>query len=151
MSQCWPEGALRAHLDGELAPEEMGRVAAHLNECAACARGSAELAARAQRVQDWMAELPAPQLDWVAPAAHRAPANRRWIGLAAALAAGLILAGWLRPRPRAEAPISAPVIAAVKPPEPVVAVSSPPPITSPPAPSSPRPRKARHSMPAPRN
>ncbi|HXB72775.1 MAG TPA: zf-HC2 domain-containing protein [Candidatus Acidoferrales bacterium] len=110
MSQCWPEGALRAQLDHELAPEEMERVAAHLGECAACARLSSELAARAQHVGEWLSALPealpAPPLEWVTPATRRANwsrtpmAGRRWIGLAAALAAGLVLAALLLPRHR---------------------------------------------------
>ena len=104
MSQCWPEGALRAQLDHELAPEEMDRVAAHLGECAACARLSSELAARAQRVGECLSALPealpAPPLEWVTPAPRRTAAGRRWIGLAAALAAGLVLAALLLPRHR---------------------------------------------------
>ena len=36
MNQCWPEGALRAYLDGELPPQDMQAVAAHLGKCAAC-------------------------------------------------------------------------------------------------------------------
>jgi anti-sigma factor RsiW len=103
MSQCWPEGALRAQLDRELAPDEMDRVTAHLGECAECARLSAELAARAQRVGAWLqelpgalpAELPAPPLEWVAA---QATGGRRWIGVAAALAAGLVLAALSLPR-----------------------------------------------------
>jgi len=106
MSRCWPEGALRAHLDRELAPEEMDRVAAHLGECGECARLSVELAARAERVGAWLEALPealaAPPLEWVTPAPRRANgspmAGRRWIGLAAALAAGLVLAALLLPR-----------------------------------------------------
>src|SRR5450432_2712374 len=112
MSRCWPEGALRAHLDRELAPEEMDRVAAHLGECGECARLSVELAARAERVGAWLEALPealaAPPLEWVTPAPRRANgspnwsrtpmAGRRWIGLAAALAAGLALAALLVPR-----------------------------------------------------
>jgi hypothetical protein len=124
MSQCWPEGALRAQLDRELAPDEMDRVTAHLGECAECARLSAELAARADRVGAWLEELPAvlpvPELVWVAPAPRRTTAGRRFLGanstagLAAALAAGLVLAALLLPRHRepaagpAHAVVSAP-------------------------------------------
>ena len=114
MSRCWPEGALRAHLDRELAPEEMDRVAAHLGECAECARLSVELAARAERVGTWLEALPVPQLEWTTPVPRRANwsrdpmAGRRWIGLAAALAAGLVLAAWLLPHHRnaVTAPVS---------------------------------------------
>src|SRR5450432_784560 len=110
MSQCWPEGALRAHLDCELAPEEMERVSAHLGQCAECARLSAKLAGRAKRVGMWLESLPAalpvpatetvPAMKWVAPAPRRA-AGRRWIGwaagLSAALAAGLAVTSLILP------------------------------------------------------
>ena len=33
MTHCWPQGALRAYLDGELPAGDMQRVAAHLGEC----------------------------------------------------------------------------------------------------------------------
>jgi hypothetical protein len=105
MSQCWPAGALRAHLDRELAPEEMDRVVAHLGECAQCAQLSTELAARAERVGAWLQELPEvlpgalpmPEVAWVTHSPVRAFAGRRWVGLAA-LAAGLILAALFLPR-----------------------------------------------------
>ena len=113
MSQCWPEGALRAHLDRELAPEEMERLTAHLGECAECARRSAALAARAACVDAWMELLPAPQMQWVPPAPRPAAWPRKWIAVAAALAAGVALAVWLRPKH--ENPVPAPVIAVTPP------------------------------------
>jgi hypothetical protein len=125
MSQCWPEGALRAQLDRELAPEEMDRVAAHLAECPECARLSGELAARAERVGAWLQELPEvlpgalpmPEVAWVAPEPRRANGSRApisgrwWIGLAAA--AGLILAALFLPRHQGADTVSGPAPLAV--------------------------------------
>lgn len=112
MSRCWPEGALRAHLDRELTPEEMELVATHLEQCADCARLSTELAMRAERVEDWMDALPVPQLAWVTPAPRRVAAGGRWIGLAAALAAGVLMAAWLLPSHNAKIEPPAPVATA---------------------------------------
>jgi len=96
MSQCWSEGALRTYLDRELPPPEMELVAAHLAECAQCAGMSGNLAARAARVAVWMEALPTPEL--AAPTPRRSMARRRWIGLAAAIAAGLAVAAIVLPR-----------------------------------------------------
>src|ERR1019366_8794462 len=58
MTQCWPEGALRAYLDGELPSEDMQRVAAHLGDCTVCDGLCRELAARAAHVSALMELLP---------------------------------------------------------------------------------------------
>jgi len=117
MSECWPVGALRAQLDRELPPDEMDRVAAHLGECAECARLSRELATRAEWLGVWMNELPSPELDWRVAAPRRAAAGSRWIGLAAGLAlAGLALAAWLLPRYRDVAIVAPPVVISAPPP-----------------------------------
>src|SRR2546425_5117246 len=96
ITQCWSEGALRAYLDRELPAQDMELAAAHLAQCAECAGLSMDLAARARRVAVWLEALPEP--DVLVPVAMPRPtvARRRWIGLAAALAAGLVL---LLPRP----------------------------------------------------
>ena len=60
MKQCWPEGALRAYLDGELPPEAMRSVAAHLDECPECGRLHAEMSVRASFVSGLMDTLATP-------------------------------------------------------------------------------------------
>jgi hypothetical protein len=96
MSQCWPEGALRTYIDRELPAPDMELVTAHLAECAKCAGISRNLAARAARVAVWMDALP--ELDFAGPMPKRAIGGRRWIGLAAAIAAGLAVAAMVLPR-----------------------------------------------------
>jgi anti-sigma factor RsiW len=123
MTQCWPEGALRAYRDGELPAEEMRRVAAHLKDCAECEGLSSELAARAAHVSALMELLPecGEPLPWPGRAARAPHRRRNWAGIALALAAGLALAAYLLPdrRPRgaivqpAPAPAPLPVAAAV--------------------------------------
>ncbi len=140
MSQCWPEGALRAYLDRELPPEDMHLVAAHLGECADCEELSKELAGRAARVGAWLEALPEvlPQAEpgtpvaWVVrPEPRRATAGWRWIGLAAALAAGLVWAALLAPRRNPVAPLPAvvdpgPLAASTEKSDPPVAQAAPP-------------------------
>ena len=113
MKQCWPEGDLRAYLDGELPPEARQHVAAHLPGCGACSRRYAELSARAARVSDLMAGLPAivpqgtPRLD-LAPAR-----GRSWAWAALPLAAALAMAFAMLPRHRATVPQAPPTPAVV--------------------------------------
>jgi hypothetical protein len=111
MTQCWPEGALRAYLDRELSTEDTRRVAAHLGECPACDGLCTELAARAAHVSALLEVLP----EWseAMPQPVR-PAKRRvnWVGVAAALAAGLAVAAYLAPHghpPRARVVPARPV------------------------------------------
>jgi anti-sigma factor RsiW len=108
MSQCWSEGALRTYLDRELPPPDMELVAAHVAECAECARMSRNLAARAGRVAVWMEALRA--LETAAPAPRRSITRRRWIGLAAAMAAGLAVAAMVLPRHRDVVKAPAPTV-----------------------------------------
>ncbi|HTP30718.1 MAG TPA: zf-HC2 domain-containing protein [Candidatus Acidoferrales bacterium] len=111
MNQCWPEGALRAYLDGELSPDEMRTVAAHLNECAACERAHLELSARAGQVAGLMsslAEVPAPRPLWV-----RQAGSWRWTAAAVAVAAGLAIATVLVPKPAVRRPAPAAVLGPV--------------------------------------
>ena len=114
MTQCWPEGALRAYLDGELPVEDMQRVAAHLGNCTVCEGLCTELSARAAHVSalmellpEWGAAMPRPAS--LARAPHR---RRRWAGIAVALAAGLALAAYLLPdrHPREAAVLPAPAL-----------------------------------------
>ena len=118
ITQCWSEGALRAYLDRELPAQDMELVAAHLAQCAECAGLSMDLAARARRVAVWLEALPEPEVIVTgSPAGGTMPrptvARRRWIGLAAALAAGLVL---LLPRPNHRAVESGPSVAVGPPP-----------------------------------
>src|SRR5437899_2558257 len=123
MTQCWPEGTLRAYLDRELPSEEMQRVAAHLGECTVCDGLCTELAARAAHVSALMELLP----EWIAPAPRAAvvPAKRpNWIGIAVAVAACLALAAYLLPnRRQREVAVAAPPAIA---PAPTVAFARPP-------------------------
>src|ERR1019366_300177 len=149
MTQCWPEGALRAYLDRELPTEDMQRLAAHLGECTVCDGLCTELAARAAHVSallellpEWGEAMPRP----ASPA--RAPHRRAtWVGIAVALAACLAVAAYLIPDRRpwearvlpAPAPATPPVTAAV-------AGMTPPPAE---APVPPRPRRIRQTAPEP--
>ena len=96
MKECWSEGELRAYLDRELPPEDMERVAAHLEVCSECGDLWAELAGRAARVAALMNALPEPDRTVsIGRVPRRAKAATwRWAGAAAALAAGLA-AGFL--------------------------------------------------------
>ena len=125
MSQCWSEGALRTYLDRELPQPDMELVAAHLAECAECAGMSRNLAARAARVAVWMEALPEPEI----AAPRRVTARRRWMGLAAAIAAGLAVAAMVLPRHKDVVAAPAPSVV-LAPPAAVVADAA--------APSAPR-------------
>src|ERR1035441_6002741 len=155
MTQCWPEGALRAYLDRELPTEDMQRLAAHLGECTVCDGLCTELAARAAHVSallellpEWGEAMPRP----ASPA--RAPHRRAtWVGIAVALAACLAVAAYLIPDRRpwearvvpAPAPAAPPVAAAV------AEIAAAP--VEPLAPQSPhrprRPRRVRQTAPEP--
>ena len=146
MTQCWPEGALRAYLDRELPTEDMQRVAAHLGKCTVCDGLCTELAARAAHVSALLELLP----EWSGTMPRPAtPAKRRatWVGIAVALAACLAVAAYLIPDRRpwearvlpAPAPATPPVTAAV-------AGMTPPPAE---APVPRRPRRIRQTAPEP--
>jgi anti-sigma factor RsiW len=93
MKECWSEGELRAYLDRELPPEDMERVAAHVDVCSECGDLWAELAGRAARVSALMDSLPVPDRTVsISRAPRRAGSTRwRWSGAVVALAAGLVL------------------------------------------------------------
>jgi anti-sigma factor RsiW len=153
MTQCWPEGALRAYLDRELSTEDMQQVAAHLGECTACDGLCTELAARAAHVSALMEVLP----EWTAATPRPAIAVKRgvlrpnWVGIAVGLAACLALAAYLLPErtPRQVAtapPAPAPVFAA---PTVAVAAADVTPVQAVPAEASPQRRPRRVRRPAP--
>jgi len=123
MSRCWPEGELRAYLDRELTARDMDWVAEHVKRCEPCRLVCEELAGRADRVAAWLEVLPEPPTPVKIPAIPRSVGQaRRWLavgGLAAALAATLVMAPW-RPRAGSE-PVevkSAPVTKAKVTPDP---------------------------------
>src|ERR1035437_2716481 len=120
MTQCWPEGALRAYLDRELPTEDMQRVAAHLGKCTVCDGLCTELAARAAHVSALMELLPEWGEAMPRPATPASAPHRRatWVGIAVALAAGLALAAYLMPdrHPREAVALPAPVPALAAPP-----------------------------------
>jgi anti-sigma factor RsiW len=105
MKQCWPEGELRAFLDGELAPEQMAGLSAHLKECSECEGRRRELAGRAARVSVLMGGLgvETPRVATM-PVPRPRPAIRwrRWAGLAAVVAAGFVIG--LVTLPKSQAP-----------------------------------------------
>jgi hypothetical protein len=123
MSQCWSEGALRTYIDRELPPPEMELVAAHLAECAECAGMSRGLAARAARLAVWMDALPELNIgpEMAGPMPRKAIARRRWMGLAAAIAAGLAVAALVLPRHKNVAAVPAAAVAVVESHAPTVA------------------------------
>jgi hypothetical protein len=115
MKECWSVGALRAYIDRELTPEDMAKVAGHLEVCSECGDLWVELAGRAARVSSLMDALAVPERAVSIASAPRRARNTRWlwVGAAAALAAGLVL-GFV------EMPKHQPQVAVVPPPLPVV-------------------------------
>jgi len=141
MKQCWPEGDLRAYIDGELPADAMAAVAAHIEECSACGDHWAELAGRAKRVSALMESLGEPSAVVAGPRlVRRSVRGWMWIGAAAALAAGLAI-GILR-MPKREEPVAVTpppeqILQPVQAPEPAV-----PAVRSAKAALTPRPRRA---------
>jgi len=125
MTQCWPEGALRAYVDGELGAQELQQVAAHLRECAECDGAYRALAARAERVSELVDLLPQLEVETLQVPVRmpqRASARPRvgWVGAAVAMAAGLGIAAYVIPQRQAN-----PVVVAVAPPQVRAAAPSP--------------------------
>ena len=124
MRHCWPEGELRAYLDGELPSREMEHISLHLAECGSCKALCGELETRAARITDWMdglqwGRLPAGRTDFIRP--------KSWALVAAPLlcaaAVLLILIFWPAPRqPKPVAHNAAPPISKPAPPPPPVEV-----------------------------
>jgi hypothetical protein len=115
MSECRPDGVLRAFLDRELPVEELARLSAHLEQCARCSGRCRELQARGERVMELVgalaepaADVPVARLPRVPLAMPRPHVGRphlarphvgRWVAAAAALAAGWAALTLLTPKP----------------------------------------------------
>jgi hypothetical protein len=148
MTQCWPEGALRAYLDGELPAEIMPQVAAHLGECRVCDGLCRELAARAAHVSALMEMLPERGEDMPRP--MMVPRRRmNWIGVAVALAAGLAMAAYLLPDRRPRETLVRPAPRPAPPAVAAVAAATPAPPEAPEPPAPRRPRRVRPTAPEP--
>jgi anti-sigma factor RsiW len=137
MTQCWHEGELRAYLDRELSPGDMERAAAHIEECGACGRRYAEIAARAARVTASLQALGQPEtpetLVTMPAMPRRAAVSGRWMAAAGALAATVAIALVLTPKhpQRQDAVVATPPPPARTAPAP--APAAPPPATVKPA------------------
>jgi anti-sigma factor RsiW len=92
MNQCWPDGDLRAFLDGELPRESQEQVGAHLELCGGCGERYREMSQRAARVSTLMSMLPetAPSVRAIVP--PRTHHGRPWAVAALSLAAALAIA-----------------------------------------------------------
>jgi hypothetical protein len=111
MKQCWPEGSLRAYLDGELAPEEMRQVAAHLEECPACGGLHGELSVRASHVAGLMDTLTVPVAQPMRKkVVARTSGSWAWTGAAVALAAGLAIAAMVLPKQEPRRVVQVPAV-----------------------------------------
>lgn len=114
MKECWSEGELRAFIDRELPAEEIQAIAAHLEVCSECGDLWAELAGRASRVSALMHELAEPEPVGAVPRMPRRSAPRwRWAGVAAALAAGVILGIAMLPKRAAQVAVAPPTAPAM--------------------------------------
>jgi hypothetical protein len=148
MTQCWPEGALRAYLDGELPTGDMPQVAAHLGECRACDGLCRELAARAAHVSALMELLP--ERGEAMPRPLGVPRRRaNWIGVAVALAAGLAVAAYLLPDRHPREAVVRPAPTPAPPAVAAVAAIAPAPAQTPEPPPRRRPRRVRPTPPEP--
>jgi anti-sigma factor RsiW len=125
MKNCWPDGDLRAYIDGELASDARATIGAHLEACSACGARHRELADRAAWVSAVMAlSENAPEI----PAAR----PRRWLVGAVGLAASLGIALLLLPKRAPDRPT--PVVAKVVVPPAPVQTAAPAPAVHRPAP-----------------
>jgi len=117
MKHCWPDGDLRAYLDGEVAADARERIAAHLEFCTVCTARYREISERAAWVSAVMALS-----ESAPPVGTPRLRPRRWPVAAVALAAVLAIAFVMLPRP---APVRrASVAKAVAPPA-LVATTAP--------------------------
>jgi len=107
MSQCWPEGEIRAYLDRELSPADRERLAPHLGECAECEALLATVEARAGRIATALSAL---SWDVAAsrPKAAPKPARLwpRWAGAAAIAATIAMLLLTPQVKPPAPKPVA---------------------------------------------
>ncbi len=134
MSECWPDGALRAFLDRELPQEELGLLAAHLEKCSPCSERLRELSARAVRILELMEGLESPAAVEPRLQVSRKPLGKprahsgRWAAAAAALAALWTALALFTPKP-VEAPVETRQ----------TRVQAPVAVAAPPAPDAPAP------------
>jgi hypothetical protein len=94
MKKCWPDGDLRAYIDGELASDAREAVAAHVEACSACVARYRELAERAEWVSAVMALSESTPRTSTPRTSTPRPRPRRWMAvlpLAAALAIGFVM------------------------------------------------------------
>lgn len=117
MKDCWPDGDLRAYIDGELSPDSREAIAAHMEACSACGKRYRELSARAVWVSDVMA-LSRSLSEVAPPLPVRRLRPRLWPAAILPLAAVIAIAFLMLPK---RAPVRpAPVVAEVTvPPAPV--------------------------------
>ena len=148
MTQCWPEGALRAYLDGELPTGDMQQVAAHLGECRVCDGLCRELAARVAHVSALMELLP--EQGEAMPRPTGVPRRRaNWIGVAVALAAGLAVAAYLLPDRHPRETLVRPAPTPAPPAVAAAAAVTPAPAEAPEPPPPRRPHRVRPTAPEP--
>ena len=148
MTQCWPEGALRAYLDGELPTGDTQQVAVHLGECLVCDGLCRELAARAAHVSALIDLLP--ERGEAMPRPPCVPRRRaNWTGVAVALAAGLAVAAYLLPDRHPRETLMRPVLRLAPPAVAAVAAIAPAPAQTPEPPAPRRPRRVRPTPPEP--
>jgi anti-sigma factor RsiW len=137
MSQCWNLGDLRAHLDGELSPNEANAIASHLEQCAECRSEYSELSKRARMVDDCLAALDVPAQSKTQPS--KSPRRTyRYVAAALALAAGVAI-GYLT-MPKHD---GGPVRTGIVPSAPTAAVQTP--VVIPPRPETPLPVRGRRA------
>jgi hypothetical protein len=102
MSGCWTDGELRAYVDREL--PEGDRVAAHLDQCAACSARHTAIAERAIRVSALMGGLSGEgNVVRLKSGQVRNEVRRKapvWVGVAVSLAAALAAGFVIMPRSR---------------------------------------------------
>ncbi len=139
MKNCWPDGDLRAYMDGELTPESLELVSAHLTDCAACGARYRELSERSARVSKMLAALSEVEYVPVVPVRGVPGRDRKWAPALMALAAALTITFVLLPKRPTVRP--APMAKAIVP---AVAVEIPAPATAP------APRRVVRHVAAPR-
>jgi hypothetical protein len=144
MTQCWPDGDLRAFIDRELPADDLARLWVHLEECPQCTLRCRELSARAVRVLELVGGLPEPAGHPLGkptlgkPIGTPGPQAGRWVAVAAALAAGWAALALLNPT-HVQAP---PRDMQTQAQAPAAAAPALPPLADHPAPSQPLPVRA---------
>jgi anti-sigma factor RsiW len=117
MKNCWPDGDLRAYVDGELTPESREAVAAHMQACSACDAHHRQLAERAAWVSSVISLA-----EGTAEVSTPRQRPRLWPAAVLPLAAVLAIAFVLLPK---RAPVRPASIAKVVVPPPLVQAAAP--------------------------